>query len=92
MTDVLAALMAGYEPADMLGYSEPPWMADALCREPQGVNFFATSPNRIEAAKKVCSACLVRSECLAYALEYGVLGVWGGTSEAERKRLGQRAA
>ena len=34
--------------------------------------------------------CSVREECLAYALMFepdGVVGVWGGTTPAERRRL-----
>jgi WhiB family redox-sensing transcriptional regulator len=37
--------------------------------------------------KRTCDACLVKSECLDYALNHAVLGWWGGTSEAQRKRL-----
>jgi WhiB family redox-sensing transcriptional regulator len=42
----------------------------------------------IAAAKAVCRACTVREECLEFAIstnqEYGV---WGGTSEEERRVL-----
>jgi WhiB family redox-sensing transcriptional regulator len=37
--------------------------------------------------KRICAACSVKSECLDYALNYAVLGWWGGTSEIQRKRL-----
>ena len=37
--------------------------------------------------KRTCAACLVKSECLDYALHHAVLGWWGGTSEIQRKRL-----
>jgi hypothetical protein len=44
------------------------------------------------AAKAVCAACVVRGECLAYALaDPDLVGVWGGTSHAERRAL-RRAA
>ena len=38
-------------------------------------------------AKKVCGNCLARQECLDYALGHSVLGVWGGTTENERRVL-----
>ncbi len=39
-------------------------------------------------AKELCADCPVRPECLAYALQIGpVTGVWGGTTEAERRIL-----
>lgn len=35
-----------------------------------------------------CRACTVRVECLNYALDNGEkFGVWGGTSERERRKL-----
>ena len=43
-------------------------------------------------AKKVCAACQVREACLTYAMTppYIVAGVWGGTSERERRRMRRR--
>lgn len=39
-------------------------------------------------AKAVCAGCLVRAECLEFALvEVIKHGLWGGTSERERRRL-----
>lgn len=39
-------------------------------------------------AKAVCARCVVRGDCLAYALERPVLvGVWGGTTARERRRM-----
>jgi WhiB family redox-sensing transcriptional regulator len=39
-------------------------------------------------AKRVCGGCPVREACRGYALENEEeYGVWGGLSEAERKRL-----
>jgi WhiB family redox-sensing transcriptional regulator len=43
-------------------------------------------------AKKVCTTCDVRSECLEYALSNDErFGIWGGLSERERRRLKKRA-
>ena len=46
-------------------------------------------------AKKVCSQCPVKPECLDFALEHEVQhGVWGGMTDGERRRLlrGRHAA
>lgn len=43
---------------------------------------------RERTAKAVCAACRVRSECLTWALRnHERLGVWGGTTERERRML-----
>ena len=39
-------------------------------------------------AKEVCRGCVVREDCLEYALANGEkFGIWGGMSERERRRL-----
>jgi WhiB family transcriptional regulator, redox-sensing transcriptional regulator len=43
---------------------------------------------QVTAAKRVCAGCQVREQCLSYALATGpIQGVWGGTSEEERRAL-----
>jgi len=42
----------------------------------------------IEKAKAICAACPVMDDCLSYALETNQRsGIWGGTTEKERKSL-----
>jgi WhiB family redox-sensing transcriptional regulator len=42
-------------------------------------------------AKAVCARCPVAAQCLDYALATGQQhGVWGGTSEEERKAMRRR--
>lgn len=42
----------------------------------------------IEAAKAVCRGCVVKEECLEYALENpGRFGIWGGTTDDERREI-----
>ncbi len=46
------------------------------------------SPEESERAKAVCSGCVVRDACLEYAIVNVIRqGVWGGTSEKERRRI-----
>lgn len=73
------------------------WQAKAACRGPQSTEmFFAPSSferkdekeNRERRAKAICASCLVRKECLGYAIAIKELhGIWGGTNEVERKVL-----
>ena len=67
------------------------WMDDALCREVGPEVFFPESEMQPRAALEVCRRCDVEIECLEYALSIGpVAGIWGGTTEADRRRLRRR--
>jgi WhiB family redox-sensing transcriptional regulator len=37
--------------------------------------------------KRICNGCPAKKECLAYALEYKVIGIWAGTTALDRKRM-----
>ena len=44
-------------------------------------------------AKEVCRGCVVREDCLEYALANGEkFGIWGGLSERERRKIRRRRA
>ena len=38
-------------------------------------------------AKAVCKACPYVMRCLMYAIENNELGIWGGTTESDRKAI-----
>jgi hypothetical protein len=38
-------------------------------------------------AKKICSTCPYQIVCLEYALKHNEIGIWGGTTENERRRM-----
>lgn len=68
--------------------ARPRFMKDAACREHPETVFFIDRGGDTRPAKAVCAGCLVRAECLAYALEEHIaFGIWGGMSERERRRL-----
>lgn len=73
--------------------SKEEWRKRAACREMEPDLFFpvgTTGPAlvQIEESKRICSICEVRRECLEFALTTNQeSGVWGGTSEEERKIL-----
>ena len=68
------------------------WQDQALCAQTDPEAFFPEKGGSTREAKKVCSSCDVRSECLEYALANDErFGIWGGLSERERRRLKKRA-
>lgn len=74
------------------------WRDRAACRGMDGELFFpvgSTGPaaTQIEKAKAVCRTCMAVDACLRYAIETGQEhGVYGGTSEDERRTLKRRAS
>ncbi len=64
------------------------WRLDALCAETDPEAFFPEKGGSTREAKRVCSGCDVRAECLESALANDErFGIWGGLSERERRRL-----
>ena len=74
---------------DFLNIIAPPaWMAAGLCAEVDPELFYPEFGAPNQDAKRICAGCEVRAECLAYALAHRErFGVWGGTTERERRRL-----
>jgi WhiB family transcriptional regulator, redox-sensing transcriptional regulator len=64
------------------------WMARGLCQYEPPSTFFPSDGVGVEHAKKICAECPVKEPCLEYALEQRIdHGVWGGTSERQRRRI-----
>src|SRR5215472_2439294 len=66
------------------------WTARAACKETDPDELFVqgAAQNR---AKLICRGCVVRTECLADALDNRIeFGVWGGMTERERRALLRR--
>lgn len=70
-----------------------PWQEWALCRQvDNGDVFFPDKGGSTHQAKRICRDCIVRQECLDYAIRKDErLGIWGGLSAGERHRLGRTA-
>jgi WhiB family redox-sensing transcriptional regulator len=70
--------------------TESDWTSRAACRntDPDELFVQGAAQNR---AKTRCFGCIVRTECLADALDNRVeFGVWGGMTERERRALLRR--
>lgn len=64
------------------------WRLSALCGETDPEAFFPEKGGSTRDAKRVCTGCDVRAECLEFALDNDErFGIWGGLSERERRRL-----
>jgi WhiB family transcriptional regulator, redox-sensing transcriptional regulator len=72
------------------------WRWLSACRGEDPEIFFPAPRNmttflQLARAKAVCARCPVAAECLGYALATGQeYGVWGGTSEEERRAMRRR--
>lgn len=69
------------------------WRDRAACQGTDPELFFPAGSTGVavdhtQAARAVCESCGVRAACLQFALETNQeAGIWGGTSEEERRRL-----
>ncbi|MFJ4091459.1 WhiB family transcriptional regulator [Kitasatospora sp. NPDC089913] len=78
---------------------ETNWRASAGCRGSDPELFFPIGSGtsfatlaQSDEAKAVCGRCPVARECLEWALNVAVEGVWGGTTETERRAIRRRRA
>ena len=68
------------------------WQVDALCAQTDPEAFFPEKGGSTRDAKRICTTCDVRDQCLEYALQNDErFGIWGGLSERERRKLKRRA-
>lgn len=76
-----------------LTLADDDWRTQAACQDTDPDLFFpvgTTGPaiEQIDAAKSVCNSCEAKNPCLDFALATNQdSGVWGGTSEDERRKL-----
>ena len=69
------------------------WWDFANCLGVEPDLFFPERGASTKEAKEVCRGCVVRDDCLEYALDHGEkFGIWGGMSERERRRLRRQRA
>jgi len=71
---------------------ERPWAVFAACKDEPSMKFFPENREEEREALAVCGRCPVVDDCLAHALATNErFGVWGGTTERERRKLFQIA-
>ncbi|MGB5756677.1 MAG: WhiB family transcriptional regulator [Acidimicrobiales bacterium] len=69
------------------------WQEFANCLGVDPDLFFPERGASTREAKEVCRGCVVRPDCLEFALANGEkFGIWGGMSERERRRIRRQRA
>jgi len=82
----LGGLPANPSPPDV-------WQEAAACFGIDPDVFFPTTEEEAAPALMHCAGCHIREECLAWAIKNGErYGVWGGTTEQQRRRISRNVA
>ena len=63
------------------------WRAQAACIGLGDLLFEDRMRTVVKKAKRLCSTCAVKQECLDYALRNNEDGVWGGLTANERRKV-----
>jgi WhiB family redox-sensing transcriptional regulator len=78
---------------ERLAFRQDDWRAQGACLHADPDVFFpisaaGASAPQIRMARAICSGCPVRGDCTDFALEHrDVQGIWGGTTDDERRKL-----
>lgn len=69
------------------------WRADAACLEYPAEMWFPETGDPAHDARRICSGCPVKTECLLFALEHKTeFGIFGGLGYKQRVKLNGAAA
>lgn len=72
---------------------ETSWQEYSNCLGVDADLFFPERGASTKEAKQVCQGCVVRLDCLEFALVNSEkFGIWGGMSERERRRIRRQRA
>lgn len=72
----------------LVGVGNKGWQSRANCMGVDPELFFPERGSSTREAKEVCRGCVVREDCLEFAIANGEkFGIWGGMSERERRRV-----
>ena len=97
MNEALTAwLMTPDAPAEPVTLEDfvrrPEWHQRAACRG-RGPAEFVRPKATFDGFRELCEECPVRQECLEAApTDSDLMGLWGGTTDAERREMRRRVA
>lgn len=67
------------------------WQNDAACKgmsmENYDLFYVSTGKSAAKETNNICLTCLVKEECLNYALQYEEYGFWANTTAVRRNQL-----
>ena len=93
MPQSISLTSAQSTPGVELDGEDKSWQDMANCLGVDPDLFFPERGASTREAKEVCKGCVVRDDCLEYALANGEkFGIWGGMSERERRRIRRQRA
>lgn len=75
-----------------LALTPPDWTEEALCGDSDPEAWFPNAGDPCLTVKDICSRCPVKQACLDYALTFDAYGIWGGTTQAERRLMRRKTA
>lgn len=70
---------------------EMAWRQFGACRGKPQEWFYPERGDSTAEAKAMCGICPVMQQCREWGLKHERIGIWGGLSERERRRLRRRA-
>ena len=63
------------------------WKVQGACRGKDQAIWYPSRGESCDQAKAICHECPVMYQCREYGIANETIGIWGGLSERERKRL-----
>jgi WhiB family redox-sensing transcriptional regulator len=81
-----------------MSYYDTEWRESGACVTADPDLFFpvatgAAGLQHAEDARRICAGCLVRRQCLQFAMDIGEThGIWGATTPEERERARRKRA
>ena len=84
--------MTGFDLSSGYPFPERAWMKRAACLEHPDLDWFSRSERMKHACRAICDECVVRSECLTFAIDNDELGMWAGLDQRERRRVKRNVA
>ncbi|WJZ48485.1 WhiB family transcriptional regulator [Actinomycetia phage DSL-LC01] len=63
------------------------WQEHAACVSKLDLFFDETRKKIVKKAKAVCAVCPVKIHCLEHAIANDEIGIWGGMTTNERRKL-----
>lgn len=71
--------------------TRPDWFVLGECNGLSVRWFFPERGESITEVRKVCKRCVIKTDCLEFAMDNDIQhGIWGGTSERERRSIRRR--
>lgn len=63
------------------------WMEEGICNYENRGLFYSLYIGEQREAVKICQKCPIIDKCREYAITNNEIGVWGGTTEKQRRKL-----